>query len=297
MTAPSRWIPIVLLALAGPGLLACQGSRERAEGLRLYNEGIRTPAGASDSAYSLFRRATRLDPGNHRAYYEMALIDIYDRGERGHGLTLLETAEKIQPRDRDVLYQLGRTLIAAGELNRGHRYLERALEADPNYAPAWYQKGAVLRAQGQHEGADDAFREAIAIDPRYSPAFRDLGEMYEDVDAWEAAQAVYEEGLRHASDDPDLLNALGLLALRRGEPARAVEHFERAKGLSEARLDTLFNLAFAHIEAGNHGEAFRNLGEYLNAVPETEKEHIQVALALRDAVIKEIQRQRAEDGP
>lgn len=294
--------PVSLLRLLAPLALlvtlvaACAGGREAAEATRLYNQGIEASAsGAKDAAYSAFVRASKLDPDNHRALYEMALIDLYDKRDAyAKGVAELEMAEKIQPRDRDVLYQLERAAITHGDVERGLRYAERALQEDPNYAPAWYYRGVGYHTQGKLDEADHAFREAIAIDPTYTPAYRELGAMYEEVEATDAARKVYEEGLRHDLRDPDLLNALGVLALGRGERDEAVDLLNKAKGFGEGRSDILFNLAFAYIEAGNTREAFRNLGEFLNGADPTEVENIRVATMLRNTMMEALRRQRRE---
>ncbi|MCA9518081.1 MAG: tetratricopeptide repeat protein, partial [Myxococcales bacterium] len=285
-------LAVALASLAG----GCAGGREGAEATRLYNQGIEaSAAGARDAAYSYFVRASKLDPENHRALYEMALIDLYDKRDAYQkGLAELEMAESIQPRDRDVLYQLERAAISHGNHEQGLRYAERALAEDPNYAPAWYYRGVGYHALGQLDQADHAFRETIAIDPTYTPAYRELGAMYEEVDAADAARKVYEEGLRHDGDDPDLLNALGVLALSRGEKEEAVDLLKKAKGYSDGRSDVLFNLAFAYVEAGDTREAFRNLGEYLNGADPGDVENIRVATMLRNTMVEELRRQRRE---
>lgn len=284
---------LVLMAALSLSLLGCD--RDRSEGIKLVNAGIAAAnAGASEVAYANFMRATRIDPDNHRAYYEAALIDLYDKADgRERGLTLLETAEKLEPRDRDVLFQLGRTLVLGGEVDRGLRYLDRTIEADPNYAPAWYYRAVGQVATGRFEEADRAFREAIAIDPMYAPAYRDLGDLYEQFDATDAARAIYLEGVRHVGDDPDLLNPLGLLAMDSGQAQEAVELFDRAVARGGLRQDSIFNLAFAYVEVGNARAAYRRLGEYVNNADPTEAENIRVAMLLRSAMQEEIERARA----
>ncbi len=283
-------IGVVVVSLA---LLLASGGcdKNRAEGIKLVNSGIRVlNAGDREASYSYFVRATRIDPDNHRAYYEMALIDLYDKADaQEKGISNLEVAEKLQPKDRDVLYQLGRAYVAKGERDRGVRYLERALAQDPNYAPSWYHKAVGLQGLERFEEADKAYREAIACDPMYTQAYRDLGEMYEQFDAHDTAAAVYEEGLRHLETDADLLNGLGLLAMRKGDTKAAIAHFDRAKSVSASRYDVVFNLAFAYVEAGDTREAYRNLGEFINATEATDAEYIKVAAIMRTAMLEQLQ--------
>ncbi len=284
-------VAALALLLGAPGC-----DKNQAEGIKLVNSGVRAlNAGDREAAYSHFMRATRIDPSNHRAYYEMALIDLYDKADaRAKGVSNLEVADRLQPRDRDVLYQLGRAHLEDGEAERALSYLDRAVAEDPNYAPAWYHKAVALQAIERFVEADKAYREAIACDHRYAPAYRDLGEMYEQFDAFEAAQAVYEEGIKHVESDTDMLNALGLLAMRKHDLDDAIRYFERAKGASSGRPDAVFNLAFAYVESGDAREAYRNLGEFINATDASEGEYIKVAAIMRTAVLDELRRAKRD---
>jgi|GEM_PF-1387715 len=294
MTTPLRRYTVLVASLALVATLpGCD--KNRTESIKLVNAGIQAAnAGNPESAYGYFTRAARIDPENHRAYYEAALVDLYDKGQHDEGLARLETAEKLAPRDRDVLFQLGRTHVVDGHPDVGLRYLKRALTEDPNYAGAYYYQGVALRQLGRFDGADKAFREAIACDPTYVQAFRDLGLMYEQFDAFDAARAVYEAGLEQNEEDPELLNNLGLLAMQEGKTKEGIAFFERAVGRTEAPLP-VFNLAFAFVEDGNVRQAYRRLGEYINAAEATDAEQIKVAHMLRTAMLEELKRQKNEE--
>lgn len=305
MTAPLRRLlcALALLAASAP-TSGCD--KNRAESIKLVNEGIRAVnAGSPEAAYGYFVRATRIDPENHRAYYEAALVDLYDKGRHDEGLGRLETAEKLAPHDRDVLFQIGRTHVVDGQREQGLRYLERAIAEDPNYGSAWYYKGVALSGLGRYAEADLAFREAIAINPHDVTAFRELGLLYEQFDAFDASKGVYDEGLRLNPDDPDLLNNLGALAIEQGQVKDAIALFERAKARGQGRQDLVFNLAFAYVADNNIREAYRNLGEYINSADPTAAEQIRIANMIRSAMLERLQeekdkreeeRERAEQG-
>lgn len=273
--------------------------KKRNESIQLTNHGLNALAdGDTETAYSMFRRATRVDPKNHRALYELALVDIYDNEERQRGMASLEAAEKIQPEDRDVLYQLGRNYIENDEVDRGLRYLERTLVLDKFYAPALYQRGVGLLKKDDFDGADAAFRGAIAANHEYASAYRDLGEMYERFGHDAAARTVYEAGATHAEGTSDLHNSLGLLAMRSGEVDKAIDYFSSARS-SGGRTDTAFNLANAYVEKGDIRQAYRYLGEFVNSADPSQKESIQVAMRLRASMMDRMnaEKDREQDKP
>ncbi len=270
--------------MASTSLTGCD--KQRAESIKLINEGIRKlDAGRTEAAYSYFKRASKLDPDNGQAFYEMALVDLYDRDRRQEGLANMEQAEKLLGEDRDVLYHLGRTYADNGDLERADRYLGRAIAVDPNLASAHYYRGRALLRLNKPDEADAALREAIAIKPDDPAPYVDLGDLYERFNADDAAAAVYEEGIRQNPAAPDSLNALGILRLQQGNAPAAIKLFDKAMAVGGGRADSVFNLAFAYVEANDTKKAFRYLTEFIETANEGEQgENIRVAMALREGM-------------
>ena len=293
---------MVAMALTtfAPTISAC--NKDRAEGIKLLNDGIsREDLGDSEVAYALYVRAHNIDPTNHRALFQMAIIELFDRKQPDKAVEHLLAAEKLQPADRDVLYQLGRYYAtqAKPDVAKALGYLDRALVEDPNYAPAMYYKGVMLTAKDDPKGADKAFREAIAIDPKYAPAWRDLGELYESFDQQDAAAAIYEKGTEYADELVDLYNNLGMLKMEAQQPKDALVLFDKAVQQGANRTDVIFNLAFAFVANNDTRSAFRYLGEYINRAGSSDVENVKVAHMLRNAMLEELEKEKAkkEDTP
>lgn len=283
----------VALGLFAPTLGGC--NKERAEGIKLLNDGIkREELGDREIAYALYTRANGIDPTNHRALFQMAIIELFDRNQPEKGLEHLLAAEKIEPTDRDVLYQLGRyyATLPKPDPAKSLGYLDRALAEDPNYAPAMYHKGVMLAAKEDAKGADKAFRDAIAMDPKYAPAWRDLGELYERFDQQAAAAQVYEKGVEYADDLADLYNNLGMLKMEDQQPKDAILMFDKAVQQGGDRTDIIFNLAFAYVASNDTRSAFRYLGEYINRSGSADAENVKVAHLLRNAMLEELEKEK-----
>lgn len=287
---------LVLLASSLPSVAAC--NKERAEGIKLLNDGVtREELGDREIAYALYVRANGIDPTNHRALFQMALIELYDRKQPDKGVEHLLAAEQIEPTDRDVLYQLGRYYATQDkpDIAKALGYLDRALTEDPNYAPALYYKGVMLAAKDDAKGADKAFRDAIACDPKYAPAWRDLGDLYERYDQPEAATKVYLLALEYADDLGDIYNALGTLKMDEQKPRDAITYFDKAVQQGGDRTDIIFNLASAYVAANDVKSAFRYLGEYINRTDPANAENIKVAHMLRNQMLEELEKQKAKE--
>lgn len=284
-------LPLIALSIAITG---CK--KERTESINLINEGLgQEGQGALELAYSNYMRASTIDPGNHRAFFHMAIVEIFDRKEGDKGLAHLMQAEQLAPDDRDVVYHLGRYHAAQKQPDaaKALEYLDRAIKLDPNYGPAHYYRGVALMAREDFKGADLAFREALACDPAYGSAYRDLGLLYEQFDRDEAAMLVYEAGAQNADDRVDVLNNLGYLLMRSGRAADAVATFDKALRAGGSRADTVFNLAFAHVENNEPRLAFQYLAEFINRADLGQAAELKVARLLKDAMEKEIAKQRA----
>jgi Tfp pilus assembly protein PilF len=290
--------PIVtLLVLVGAGATLVGCNKDRAEGIKLLNDGVRAEElGDREIAYALYVRANGIDPTNHRALFQMALIEMFDRKQPDKAIEHLLEAEKIEPNDRDVLYQLGRyyATLDKPDSAKAVAYLDRALAEDPNYAPAMYHKGVMLAATDDAKGADKAYRDALAMDPKYTPAWRDLGELYERYDQQAVAGQVYERGLEYADDLTDLYNNLGMLRMQEEKPKDAIVMFDKAVQQGGDRTDIIFNLAFAFVASDDVKSAFRYLGEYINRSGSNDAENVKVAHLLRNAMLEEIQKERTE---
>lgn len=267
-------------------------SRAHKDAVALINQGIEAlDRGDGSTAEAHFAHAATLDPDYSVAHYHLGLVHYYHLEEPDQALIDFETAHRLNPRDVDVLFQLGRYHTIEGDPSRGLLLLEQALKLDWNHASCWYYKGIAYRDLERPRDADKAWRESIALDPHQMRPYRALGELYESVGANRDARAVYEAGLQHTGRNADLLNAIGVMAVRLGDAPDAVPFFEEALERESARMDSVYNLAFAYAEAGQAKRAIAQLETYMSyADPMRDKENLDIAVALRDALRVEAKR-------
>ena len=273
------------LSLVGPGC-----DKNKTDAIVLVNQGVKAlDRGDIGTARAHFGRAARLDPNNAAAHYHLGLVMLYHADEPAQALIHYETAQRLSPGDVETLYQLGRLLVLQDDAQGAIAHLDQATKLDPNHAGAWHYKGKALRKLERAVDADTALRESITIDPTLNRSYLALGDLYESVSALDAAKAVYSEGLHHRPRDPDLLNGLGVLALRQSKTDKAIEHLTEALSRDGNRIDTTFNLAFAYAEKGDARLAITHLNHYMSSAdPVAEKTNLRVARALKDALQAEV---------
>ena len=253
---------VVLLALVGC-LAACSPAKRDA--ISMLNAGVkRLEIQDYDTAYGHFKRSVEIYPENARAYYHLGLIDLHQRRELGLARQHLEKALQLDPKDKDVLLNLGRLAYVEEKFDEARQHLEAALVLDKNFALALYFKGEAAFAQGRFDEADKAWREAIAIRPTDARPFLSLAEMYLRFEAFDQAAAVYREGLRHNSNHVDLLEGIGVMQLRANKVKAAIGSFRTVISRSPTREESLYNLAFAFMRDEQPDEALTYLNAYLD---------------------------------
>lgn len=121
-------------------------------------------------------------------------------------------------------------------------------------AATYYQRGQMSVA------LDDA-KLAIKHLPTYAPAYNMLGLIY--MELREDAQAVssFEQALRLAPNDSDILNNYGWFVCQRGDPQRAMTYFQQAlkNPLYTTPQRAYLNAGTCARQSGNDAEAERNL--------------------------------------
>ncbi|MEE2778930.1 MAG: tetratricopeptide repeat protein [Myxococcota bacterium] len=276
----------LLLLASCVGLMVTGCSRAHKDAVSLINQGVEAMRrGDASTAEAHFAHAATLDPEYAVAHYQLGLVHYYKLDEPDQALKDFETAHRLNPKDIDVLFQLGRYHTTEGDAARGLLLLEQALKLDWNHAACWYYKGQAFRKMDRTKDADKAWRESIALDPGQMRPYRAMGELYESVGASREARAVYEAGLQHTGRHADLLNAIGVMTVRLGDAPDAVPFFEEAIERDSGRMDSVYNLAFAYAEAGEAAKAIAQLHSYMSyADPMKDRENLSIAVALRDAL-------------
>jgi Flp pilus assembly protein TadD len=108
-----------------------------------------------DDAEVAFRRERERDNNHPRSIYYLGNIAL-TRGDWESALPLLERAVRAMPEDFAARYDLGKTLLQAGNVLRGVDELRRAVALNPKSSGAHYQLALAYR---QLKREDEARRE------------------------------------------------------------------------------------------------------------------------------------------
>ncbi len=233
---------------------------ENPDGLHLLGV-LLAQRGEHAEALGLLQRAAAVMPGIGEFHRHVA--DVHTLlNQHAQALPAYQRAAQLDPRDVHAQYGAAR---AAASLNRdaeARGYLERVVQLNPASAPAWADLGVVLTRLGECEKAIAALQRSLALDRNnghmltaYGDALRIAGRADEACEparrgaelqpneAWpqiaygnvlqvlgrfDEALRQYEIALTLEPANFDALNNKGLTRLKMGEPAAAMEVWERA---------------------------------------------------------------------
>ncbi len=203
------------------------------------------------------RRATLLLQHNRPAEAEKEL-----RGQLAqtptdvHALMLLSHALTAQDKDQEAVevakqavatapdldsshYHLAKALLGKRDLEAARRSAEQAIALDPHDANNYGLLALILHHANAHEAALRTAEQGLAIDPEHLGCLNVRSAELTHLKRHEEADRTIDKALELDPENPYTHSNTGWTALRRGDHARAMEHFREAlrrePGLETAR--------------------------------------------------------------
>jgi Tfp pilus assembly protein PilF len=152
-------------------------------------------------------------------------VAAFERGDDSTARDLLERALAADPRSAEAHTYLGALADRAGDLAAAERHFAAAARFAPQSARARNNHGAILLRLDRMREAAAEFEESLRLDPNQAKALVNLARI--------RFESGSPEGLRAADDlfrradalapDVEIARALTVIALRRGDRARAAD--------------------------------------------------------------------------
>ena len=190
---------------------------------------------------------------------------LLQSGDKQAALAVMREARRRGAASDDLLCQLGLTLSELGRPEEGIEVLRPlAARGVPQFLEALAQ---ALSDAGRQQEAADALQRALAIEPDDAAAYEEQAMVELRRERWTAARASSERALRLNEGLPRAWNDLGVALYRLGEPAGALDAWQRAVDLDGSLLDALWNLGTNAAGHGRPEQARRALARFLEAAP------------------------------
>ncbi|WP_429912975.1 2OG-Fe(II) oxygenase family protein [Glycocaulis sp.] len=160
------------------------------------------------------------------------------------------------PHEADVWRLSGAAAQARGDLPAAETYLREAIRLRPSHHEASNALGLVLSRQGRVGQAREVWEQTLAMAPQQAAAAINLARSHLDAgDPQKAAGLV----ARHAGRDP-LAALVHAQALRAGgDPARALDAYQRRLQLVPGDIKAAFGIALCCIDLGRAEEGLERL--------------------------------------
>jgi Flp pilus assembly protein TadD len=218
-------------------------------------------AGDHDEALAALGPPLAARPGEPRLATARAGV-LIRAGRAGEAMSMLEElqADRARLGDLPALAEIEPALAEArqraGHADQAVEGMRRAVEAQPAEPALRYGLGTALAGAGRPDEALEQMRALLALDPDHAEALNFIGYSYAEAGVrLDEAEALLRRALRVAPRRGHIVDSLGWLMLRKGEPGRAVELLELAARLVGPDPLVLEHLGDAYRAAGRAGDA------------------------------------------
>jgi len=194
-------------------------------------------------------------PTNASARNLLAMCEIY-LGNMGVVEKLYLESLAHEPRQPEVLTQLGRLRVAEGKLDAARARFREALKVDAAYIPAMVFMAHLELKEGRPEGATGWYDKAIAADPGDPEPYQQYGDFYFRQNEFEKAKGWYEKALNAQPESYLAALQSGMSALRLSDLATAERYFQLASKNDPSSWKPLYNLACLQTRKGDANAAF-----------------------------------------
>ncbi len=261
------------------GLILMGGncSRARVESMNEMNAGVELAQMKrfGEAAESL-EKAAALDPTNHQAYFNLAIVQIELRSFSA-AREALERAIVANPEAAGYQEKLGSVLIELKDWKGAQTALKKSLELDPTLFKAHFKLGRCSEELEDPQNALYQYSDAIMTGPRFLPSYSALGRLYADLRYPEEAAQVLAEALKVAmpgtEEEANIHHLLGTVYQQQRKYDEAIAEFQSALGIVPGMSDALFSLGWTYALQGNDEEAKRYLDKYVMMAGADAPEH------------------------
>jgi len=261
------------------GLILMGGncSRARVESMNEMNAGVELAQMKrfGEAAESL-EKAAALDPTNHQAYFNLAIVQIELRSFSA-AREALERAIVAKPDAAGYHEKLGSVLIELKDWKGAQTALKKSLELDPSLFKAHFKLGRCSEELEDSQNALYQYSDAIMTGPRFLPSYSALGRLYADLRYPEQAAQVLAEALKVAmpgtEEEANIHHLLGTVYQQQRKYDEAISEFQSALGIVPGMSDALFSLGWTYALQGNDEEAKRYLDKYVMMAGADAPEH------------------------
>jgi Tfp pilus assembly protein PilF len=192
----------------------------------------------------------------------MALLATDDLDEAEEAINAALAA---WPRFVPARMGLAKVLLGRGKPDQARAHALVALDQSPSDIETRLFLGTLAETRGDLAAAEKWYREILELDPGYGPAANNLAYILVRQDAHlSEALKLATLALEKMPDDPLVLDTMGLILLRQGKAAAALDYLSRSVDQDPENPLFLYHLGLAHFQEHNLDQARQALAGALD---------------------------------
>lgn len=257
---------VVLATLVLSLLGGCD--RANVESLNEMNTGVQLASAKQFvDAVQHLKKAVAIDPTNHQAHHNLAIVHME---MRKYELAKEDLQQAVSHAPDNAAYneKLGTVLIELKDWEGAKKHLEKTVELEPGLFKAYFKLAQVLEELDDQQNALHRYTAAIERGPSFMPAYNALGRLYADLHYLDHAEQVCQSALKVAQAGSDeeakIHNLLGTVYQQQNKLEQATKEFRSALNIDPGMRDAVFSLGWTYSMVGNKEEAKRYLKKFLS---------------------------------
>lgn len=218
--------------------------------------------GRNEEAIPEYKAVLGLRPGLYQAELNLG-ISLMRAKRPAEAIPYLQASAAEKPMEYKPRYYLAAALLDSGDFAKAETGFADALAIDPKAADAELGLAHALAQENRIEAAAPHFQKASELNPSYRDNLLELGSLYESANRPAEALAIYGQ----FPNNPGAQERQGLLLLKSGKPADAIEHLRIAVSQSPTEANRAA-LVTAYIKNKEPEKALPIVEQLLSANPD-----------------------------
>src|SRR5262245_39265647 len=177
--------------------------------------------GKIDDGIAHYRSALQMQPDSWDAEYNLGTA-LLEKDLVDEAMLHCERAVGMRPTDPDAQVSLGNALVQKGRIDEAIAHYQKAITLQPDHFLARYSLGHALLEKGELDGAIQLCRSALLLRPS-------------------DADRILSHEINHRAN---CHTTLAIALEEKGNPAEAMQHYQKALELATNFIPTLTNLAW-----------------------------------------------------
>src|SRR5216684_2197348 len=224
--------------------------------------------GQKDLALQAYQKAIELNP-YYWVNYNYAGQAFSRLGEYDKALASFQRIIELEPDNSFGYLNTGMAYFQQGKYEQCIRFFQKALQIQPHYM-TYSNLGTAFFFLKRYAESVPMFEKAVEMNQNDSMLMGNLADAYRWSNQLEKANSTYDRAIALAFKqlqvnprDANVLDELGLYYANMGNASQALDFMRRARALSAANIDMIYNQAVVFAISGRAAEALKALREAL----------------------------------